>query len=252
LFSLLLHPAPDQEDFLTADLWEFGAAGIAEEEAGIRAFFEPSADLAWLLDRLAEFQPQLREEGSVDWAQAARDAWPPVVVGARFYLVPPWSEAPTPDGRVRLEIEPGMACGTGRHPATQLCLEAIETYLRPGSRVVDIGTGSGILARAAALLGAGSIVGCDIDPDAIQIARRTPRITPHMFIGSAAALGDQSADLILANIDAATLEQIRDELGRVRKPESTMILSGFEEDDLPLGFAAREVLRKDGWACVIC
>jgi ribosomal protein L11 methyltransferase len=250
LFSLLLHPTPDREDFLTADLWEFGAAGIAEEEAGMRAFFEGSANIPWLLDRLAEFRPDLREEATVDWAQAARDAWPPLAVGKRFYLVPPWSEAPTPDGRLRLEIEPGMACGTGRHPATQLCLEAIERYLQPGSRVVDVGTGSGILARAAALLGAGSVIGCDIDPEAVEIARGTLGVT--VFIGSAAALGGRAADLILANIDAAALEQIRDELARVRKPHSIMILSGFPEDDIPPGFAARQVLRKDGWACLIC
>jgi ribosomal protein L11 methyltransferase len=67
--------------------------------------------------------------------------------------VAPWSEQAAPPGRVRLEIEPGMACGTGRHPATQLCLEAMERFVRPRSRVVDIGTGSGILARAATLLG---------------------------------------------------------------------------------------------------
>ncbi len=250
MFSLLLHPAPGQEELLTADLWELGTGGIAEEDDGIRAFFDASADLPGLLRRLVAFQPELRREVAVDWAQVVRDAWRPLPVGRRFYLVPPWSEDATPPGRVRLEIEPGMACGTGRHPATQLCLEAIERYVPPGCQVVDIGTGSGILSRAAALLGAGSVIGCDLDPDAVRIARRTLGIA--VFTGSAAALRESSADLILANIDAAALEQLRTELDRVRAPGSVMILSGFREDDLPRGFEAREILRREGWACMIC
>jgi ribosomal protein L11 methyltransferase len=250
LFSLLLHPSPGQEEFLTADLWELGVSGIAEEDDGIRAFFESSTDTPALLDRLTGFRPELREEASTDWAEVSRDAWPPLLVGRRFYLVPPWNDAPTPPGRVRLEIEPGMACGTGRHPATQLCLEAIERYVRPGARVVDIGTGSGILARAAALAGAGCVIGCDLDPDAVQIARRTLGVA--VFTGSAAALRGNSADLIVANIDSGVLEQLRTELARVRKPDSAMILSGFPEGDLPRGFAAREVRRGQGWACLVC
>jgi ribosomal protein L11 methyltransferase len=250
LFSLLLHPSPDQEEFLAADLWELGVSGIAEEDDGIRAFFESSIDASALLDRLIGFRPELREEAATDWDEVSRDAWPPLLVGRRFYLVPPWNDAPTPRGRVRLEIEPGMACGTGRHPATQLCLEAIERYVQPGARVVDIGTGSGILARAAALVGAGCVIGCDLDSDAVQIARRTLGVA--VFTGSAAALRENSADLILANIDAAALEQLRTELARVRKPDSTMILSGFPEGDLPHGFAAREIRRGQGWACLVC
>jgi ribosomal protein L11 methyltransferase len=250
LFSLLLHPSAGQEDFLTADLWELGASGISEEDDGVRAFFEASADKASLIERLAEFRPALREETDIDWAEVSRDAWPALLLGKRFYLVPPWNHAATPDGRVRLEIEPGMACGTGRHPATQLCLEAIENYVRPGARVVDIGTGSGILARAATLVGAGYAIGCDVDPDAVEIARRSLGVS--VFIGSVSALRGSSADVIVANIDAETIEQLRDEFERVRKPDSRMILSGFREDDLPRGFQACEVLRRDGWACLVC
>ncbi len=80
---------------------------------------------------------------------------------------------PTPPGRLRLEIYPGMACGTGRHPATQLCLQAIERYVRPGARVLDVGSGSGILSDAARLMGAASVIGCDIDPDGRSNRPRT-------------------------------------------------------------------------------
>lgn len=249
MFSLLLHPNPSQEDYLAAELWELGAAGIAEEDAGVRAFFEGSADAQSLLDQFAQFRPELRLEESIDWAQAARDAWPALLVGERFYLVPPWNDTAAPQGRVRLEIEPGMACGTGRHPATQLCLEAIERYVRPGMRFMDIGTGSGILSRAAKLMGAERVIGCDVDPDAVEIARRTLDVT--VFTGSAAALRGTSADIIVANIDSWALEQLREELDRVRKPASVMILSGFREDDLPTGFSATEILVREGWACLV-
>ncbi len=140
-----------------------------------------------LLERFAEFSPELREEEPTDWEQVTRDAWPPLCVGERFYLVAPWDEtAPTPPGRLRLEIYPGMACGTGRHPATQLCLQAIERYVKPGTRVLDVGSGSGILSDAARLVGAGCVVGCDIDPDAVRIARERVRVP--MFVGSADAV----------------------------------------------------------------
>ena len=124
-----------------------------------------------------------------------------------------------------------MACGTGRHPATQLALEAIEEHVRPGDSVVDIGTGSGILAAAAVLVGAGIVIGCDVDPDAVRIARE--RLSIPLFIGSADAIRSRWADVIVANIDSATIEQLRRELARIRKPDSKLILTGFPEWDVP-------------------
>jgi len=255
LFSLLLHPYRDREDFLIAELLEFGTAGLTEEEAGLRAFFlsdrEGGQDAVSLLQRFAEFSPELRDEPPTDWEQVTRDAWPPLCVGKRFYLVAPWDcEVPVPPGRLRLEIYPGMACGTGRHPATQLCLQAIERYVRPGVRVLDVGSGSGILSDAARLIGAGCVIGCDIDPDAVRIARERVRVP--MFIGSAEAVRSRWADVVVANIDAATLEHIAPELERIRKPESTLILSGFPEWDVPAGFSPKEILQLDEWRCFAC
>lgn len=251
MFSLLLHPAPDHEDFLVAELLECGTAGVVEEDAGLRAFFETSQDAGALARRFAEFAPELRAELPTDWERVTREAWPPLCVGERFFLVAPWHDAvAAPPGRLRLEIYPGMACGTGRHPATQLCLRAIERYVQPGARVLDAGSGSGILSDAARLMGAASVVGCDIDPSAVQIARE--RVRTPMFIGSIDAVRSQWADVIVANIDAATLESIAPELVRVRKPESTLILSGFPDYDIPAGFSPKEILRLEGWLCLIC
>lgn len=252
MFSLLLHPDPAQEDYLIAELLESGTAGIVEEDGGIRAFFSESDSLDALLSRFSQFAPEARQEHPIDWAQVSRDAWPPLPVGERFYLVPPWlPDEPTPAGRLRLEIYPGMACGTGQHPATQLCLRALERYVRPGTNVLDIGTGSGILARAATLLGAGRVVACDIDEQAIRIAREFSG-SVMLFVGSTDAVRSRWADVVVANIDSATIEALEPELARVRQHDSILILSGFPASDLPHGFRPSESLTKNGWLCLIC
>lgn len=249
MFSLLLRPpAASDEDLLVADLWECGTLGIVGRDECLQAFFDHSQDPAALLDRFAVFQPELRQEADVDWEQKTRDAWPPLPIGQKLYLVAPWNTEPAPEGRLRLEIEPGMACGTGRHPATQLCLEALEALVRPGMLVVDVGTGSGILAQAAVLLGARRAIACDIDGDAVAIAAR--RLPGCVFTGPAEAVRSGSADLIVANIDAAVIEAIGPELARIRRGDSSMILSGFREDDLPEGFNARQVFTREGWTCL--
>jgi ribosomal protein L11 methyltransferase len=250
MFSLLLRPSPDREDYLIAELWECGTTGIVEDENGVRAFFDRTSDPASLLNRFINFAPELRDEAPVDWTQVTRDAWPPMAVGQRFFLAPPWCVEATPPGRLRLPIYPGMACGTGRHPATQLALEAIEGHVRPGDFVVDVGTGSGILATAAGLVGAGCVVGCDIDPEAVAIANQ--RTSSPLFIGSAGAVRSGWANVVIANIDAASIEELADELGRIRKLDSTLILTGFPEWDIPEGFQAKKSLLREEWVCLIC
>ena len=106
----------------------------------------------------------LRTVQDQDWESAWKQFFKPLRVGRRLVVKPSWEEyAPRPDDLV-LELDPGMAFGTGAHPTTQLCLEVLEDVVRPGERVLDFGTGSGILALAAARLGAGPVVGLDIDP----------------------------------------------------------------------------------------
>ncbi len=250
MFSVFLRPSRELEEWLIAELWESGTTGIVEEVGGVRAFFEAEVEREALLTRFASCAPELREEAAIDWVQATRDAWPPMLAGERFFLAAPWCNEPAPSGRLRLEIYPGMACGTGRHPATKLALQAIERHVNRGDRVADIGTGSGILASAAKLVGAGTVIGCDIDQETIEVARE--RLAVPLFVGSAAAIRSGWADVVIANIDAATIEDIAGELARVRKPQGRLILTGFPEWEMPDGFRVREILRQEEWVCWVC
>jgi len=193
-----------------ADLYEAGTSGIIEHDGWLEAFFEDRETAA----RFGEPRPA----DSTDWVQHTYDAWPPLLVGERFFVVAPWRTEPTPSGRLRLEINPGLQCGTGQHPCTRLCLAAMERMIRPGDSVLDVGTGSGILSIAAKLLGAGRVVACDIDADAA-------RVVP-FFIGSVDAVRTGSFDVVVANINESVIEDLRPDLERVA---ARRILSGFQD-----------------------
>jgi ribosomal protein L11 methyltransferase len=115
-------------------------------------------------------EPQIRVVREEDWAHAWKQFYKPMRIGRRVVLKPSWEEfAVGPDDLV-IELDPGMAFGTGLHPSTRLCVTALEDYLRPGDRVLDLGTGSGVLAIVAAKLGAAAVVATDIDPIAVAVA----------------------------------------------------------------------------------
>src|SRR5881628_3760913 len=156
MFSLELESDGQTKDILIAELWDEGSTGIVETDLPggrclLRAFFEDEADADALLNR---FPARLERHPLRDWVEFSRSNWAPLAVGARFYLVPDWLDDPAPPGRFRIEVNPGLACGTGYHEATQLCMEAMEEYLLPDMTLLDVGAGSGILSIAAALLGA--------------------------------------------------------------------------------------------------
>jgi ribosomal protein L11 methyltransferase len=196
---------------LLPDLYEAGTAGVIEHDDALQAFFENR--------ETAERFGEPVECPDTDWVQHTHDAWPPLLVGEKFFVVAPWRDDPTPPGRLRLELNPGLQCGTGQHPCTQLCLEAMERIVKPGDSVLDVGSGSGILSIAAKLLGAGRVVACDIDPDA---ARPVP-----FFVGSADAVRSNAFDVVVANINESVIEDLRGEFKRVARQQ---ILSGFQDE----------------------
>ena len=133
--------------------------------------------------------PVIRELAEEDWAEAWKQQYHLLRVGRRIVIVPAWEAyAPAP-GEVVIRLEPGMAFGTGLHPTTRLCLEALEAHLAPGCTVLDVGTGSGVLAIAAAKLGARSVLALDADPVAVSVARENVALNGVAGTGHACSTG---------------------------------------------------------------
>jgi ribosomal protein L11 methyltransferase len=247
MFSLEIECDPEDRELLIAELWERGSAGITElSDARVRAFFEETVNPG----PLVELYPGsiIRPEPQRDWVQSARDLMQPMEVGVRFFLVPEWRDDAAPAGRFRIAVNPGMAFGTGVHETTRLCLEALEECLLPGMRVLDVGTGSGILARAARLLGASRVYACDTDPVAVEIAGEG-------FVGSVDAVASGAADVAVANISPEAVIALAPELLRVVRPGGVLLASGFDAGDVERVRAAlppaRELRRKGEWALLV-
>ncbi|HEX7359734.1 MAG TPA: 50S ribosomal protein L11 methyltransferase [Bryobacteraceae bacterium] len=225
----------------TAELWEAGTAGIQEiAQAGstvLIAAFETNSLRSELLARFARFSPDWQLADTTEWIAHTHNAWPARPIGERLFLATPWSQEETPPERVRIVHNPGLACGTGEHPCTQLALSAIEKYLKPGMRVADIGTGSGILAIAALSLGARQAIGVDTDAAALQAARDNFTLnrleSPQLVAGSANCLPDDFADITVANINPEILRSLIDDLVRITRPGGRLILTGFTEAEMP-------------------
>lgn len=237
MFLLNLSCLQDEKDLLIAELWESGSTGIVESDQpgggyNVRAFFENDADAAALTER---FGGQREAADSRNWVESSRQMLQPMPVGSRFFLVPQWRDDPAPAGRFRIIVNSGLAFGTGAHETTRLCLELLELHVKPGMTVVDVGTGSGILSEAAALLGAKFVFACDVDEDAVLIANQNFRasgIRALAFSGSAPALRSATADLVVANISPEWIIGLAPEWMRLLRPGGTLILSGFEAEDM--------------------
>ena len=190
---------------------QFGEPGSVNSpgwtHSRVVALFEPDADVAALLAQasaaigLAGVPAWTVEEvAEQNWVQLTQSQFDPIRVSERLWIVPSWHETPDP-AAVNLILDPGMAFGTGSHPTTRLCLEWLELNVSPGCRLLDYGCGSGILAIAAARLGAGGVAGVDIDPQAVEAARANAErngVTA-LFADSAQPVAGEY-DLVVANI----------------------------------------------------
>lgn len=261
MVSLRLECGAEQKDDVIAALWEEGTQGITEVDLNanrteLRAFFSKAFDAA----AFASYNPRWEEEPDIDWAAESRAAWPGRAVGQRCFVVPPWNEEPTPEGRVRLVINPGVGFGTGADLTTQLCLEALERELRPEDTVFDFGTGSGILALAANALGARAVAAADIDLDAVLAAREDLPPAIGLFVGSIRSIRDASIDLLLANLNAETIANHAAEMRRVLRPGGRVIISGVPPRHgervvkalTANGLPPREVYEEDIWLRIVC
>lgn len=203
----------------------------------------------------------LREVADKDWLAEWKRSWQPVVVGQRFVVAPPWSDVRTAPEQIIIRIEPGMAFGTGTHETTRLCLAAIEEHLRGGS-FLDVGTGTGILAIAAARLAPEAhIEACDTDAAAVEIARENARLNrvAEQIEFRVGTVNDHtaSADCVCANLTADVIIPLlplllaatcgRLILSGILDAQAGAVLSRARE----LGVANYEVAREGEWVAVI-
>lgn len=208
-------PVPDD---LIACLHESGCLGAEIREGLVLAYFPEEMDASAVVADLARLigpaAGALRVESCEPvtdgrWHERWVEGLAPIRVGRRFWIVPGLEAPGRLDGRHALRVTPGRAFGTGEHPTTRMCLELLEEEVRPGWSLLDVGTGSGILAIGGGMLGAAPVLGIDIDEVAIQVARENAAANgvPGMLFAAAGpeALRPRRFDLLVANLDAQTL-----------------------------------------------
>ena len=262
-WALVLTAPPDELELVAAELFELGALGVELQEPGMPLMpgtpeLPPGRGRA-----IAHFssRPEPIHGGEVieirdqDWSTAWRAHHKTMRVGPRSWIHPPWEVAVT--------IDPGMAFGTGSHPTTALCLERCDELLElfPGADVLDIGTGSGIIALLASKLGARRIVGTENDPVALQAARQGAALNgvtniEWLLVEPQEVPGEFG--VVIANILLNTLEDLAPQIARKVAPRGRLVLSGLlapQGDTAEKAYAAlglRPVARKerDGWVRV--
>ena len=280
-WELSVPTAPPVAEGLTNFVWESGALGVVEEELPgeaprLRAFFADAVDTGALVARVDGYLAALRALGfavpgsatllpvaDTDWAVAWREHFRPLRVGRRLLIAPPW-EAPRDTDRTVIVLEPGRAFGTGQHATTAGCLVLLERILdaSPVARVSDLGTGSGILAIAAARLGAGAVLAVDSDPDAVGVAAENAALNGvaervRCVVADAAdpAVGFEPAPLVVANLLTSAHLALAPRYTGWVAPGGALVLGGILSAEAGRvgdamcrhGFEARDALTLDGW-----
>jgi len=211
---------------------------------------------------------QTRVVNEEDWANAWKDYYHVTHIGQRLVIRPSWRDYTPKDDEVVLELDPGMAFGTGLHPTTRMCLEQVEQCVQPGMRVLDVGTGSGILALAAAKLGAAAVYCIDNSSVAVESATANAAAN-HLDDRITVVLGtldkaeakrtEDQYDIVLANIIARVIGSIAPHLAQVLAPRGLLIASGIIEErrheaEQPLLYAGLKLVEAtmiDDWVTLV-
>lgn len=252
----------------------FGEPGMEPEEAAWKnsrvvaltpadavqaAIIEQAADAAGL--KISDLVYTLRSVEDQDWVRLTQSQFEPMHIGKNIWVVPSWHTAPDPAALV-LELDPGLAFGTGSHPTTRLCMEWLEQHAPQKLSVLDYGCGSGILAMVAQKLGAEKVVGIDIDPQAIESARFNAErnhcnIDYYLPDASADKTQPHAFDVVVANILANPLKLMAPMLSGRVKPGGTLLLSGVlatQVDEVAAAYAPFLALsvwaEHEGWVAL--
>ena len=207
----------------------------------------------------------ISEVNEEEWATAWKKYYNPVKISERFTIVPTWEDyTPVSSDELIIELDPGMAFGTGTHPTTVMCIQALERTVTPGDLVVDVGTGSGVLSIAAALLDAKRIQSLDLDEVAVQSAKQNVEINnvqDKVSVSQGNLLDgvNEQADIVVANILAEVIMRFTDDVAKVVKPGGFFIASGIiqtkkqdvKEAIIASGFTVEETILMEDWVAII-
>jgi len=222
----------------------------------------------WHLGRMRDIGPlNVRECKEEDWANAWKAFYGIQRVGERTVIKPSWLEYAPKEGDIVLDLDPGMAFGTGLHPTTRLCLTALEKHVRPGLNILDLGTGSGILAISAAKLGGPTVRVTALDTDQIAVEATEQNVernnlSAQIVVGqgsTGAANEDAPYDLVVANILASVIIELSRPLHALIEPGGTLISSGLFIDRgeavvealTKAGLPVRERVQEGDWLCLV-
>ncbi|MBB3120538.1 50S ribosomal protein L11 methyltransferase [Pseudoduganella violacea] len=265
----------DADEGTDAEKPLFGEPGMEPEEAAwdhsrVVALTDVDADQAAIVAEAAAAvglaavpKFSLRPVADEDWVRLTQSQFEPIHIGKNIWVVPSWHEAPDANALI-LELDPGLAFGTGSHPTTRLCMEWLEAHPAPAKSVLDYGCGSGILAMVARKLGANPVAGVDIDPQAIESARDNAQrnqvadiafFLPDEFAKSAHA--EQRFDVVVANILSSPLKLMAPMLSGRVADGGALILSGVlarQAEEVAAAYAPFIKLgvwaEQDGWVAL--
>lgn len=263
----------DADEGTDAEQPLFGEPGMEPEEhawerSRVVALADADADHAAIVQEacaecsLAELPFTLRSVAEQDWVRVTQSQFDPIHIGQKIWVVPSWHDAPEPDALV-LELDPGLAFGTGSHPTTRLCMEWLEQNVQAGQSLLDYGCGSGILAMLGRKLGASPVDGVDIDPQAIVSARdngeRNHCADIHWFLPEefGAERDDTRYDIVAANILSSPLKLMAPMLSGRVATKGAMVLSGVlarQADEVIASYAPHIRLsvwaEREGWVAL--
>ena len=247
-------PIFDEPNEPSAEIWE---------QSLIIAMFDADTDVDAAVALLPENMRPVKEAYSVtsvadqDWVKLTQSQFDPIHVSERLWITPTWHEAPT-DGSINIELDPGLAFGTGSHPTTFLCLRWLDANMPQGAAVLDYGCGSGILAITAAKLGAGKVVGVDIDKQAIRASHDNAaqnQVNIEVYLPDEQPEGQ--FDVVVANILANPLRMLGQMLAGRVKTDGQIVLSGILAEQVEeisalyqQWFDMKPATIQDGWACL--